>query len=173
MTSSADPVDPPLPVPNVPGADAGARGLPDRSELTLGQRLIGDASAVADIGLRTLVASLVGAAMLPPIAAELVRRSCTDTVRERDNMRFYAELAAEHDPVASFPAPKEPPRIYSRPANPVAEWLAHGRVHNIQFDSSFQPVTQRCATAGAASSATTWCGPSTGATRTVRIRRCA
>ena len=138
MTSSADPVDPPLPVPNVPGADAGARGLPDRSELSLGQRLIVDASAVADIGLRTFVASLVGAAMLPPIAAELVRRS--DTGRERDNMRFYAELAAEHNPVASFPAPQQPPRIFSRPANPVAEWLAHGRVHNIQFDSSFEPV---------------------------------
>jgi pimeloyl-ACP methyl ester carboxylesterase len=138
MTSSADPVDPPLPVPDVPGADAGARGLPDRSELTLGQRLIVDASAVADIGLRTFVASLVGAAMLPPIAAELVRRS--DTARERDNMRFYAELAAERDRVASFPAPQEPPRIYSRPANPVAEWLAHGHVHNIQFDSSFEPV---------------------------------
>ena len=55
-------------------------------------------------------------------------------------MAFYAELAAEHDPVKSFPAPQEPPRIYSRPANPVAEWLAHGRVHNIQFDSSFEPV---------------------------------
>ena len=138
MTSSADPVDPPLPVPNVPGADAGARGLPDRSELSMSQRLIVDASAVADIGLRTFVASLVGAAMLPPIAAELVRRP--DTARERDNMAFYAELAAEHDPVKSFPAPQEPPRIYSRPANPVAEWLAHGRVHNIQFDSTFEPV---------------------------------
>jgi pimeloyl-ACP methyl ester carboxylesterase len=138
MTSSADPVDPPIPVPNVPGADAGARGLPDRSELTLGQRLIVDASAAADIGLRTFVATIVGAAMLPPIAAELVRGS--GTAGEHRKMRFYAELAAEHDSVKSFPAPTEPPRIYSRPANPVAEWIAHGRVHNIQFDSSFVPI---------------------------------
>lgn len=138
MTSSADPVDPPVPVPNVPGADAGARGLPDRSELTARQRLIVDASAIADIGLRTFVASLVGAAMIPPIAAEMIRRS--DSAGERAKMRFYADLAAEHDPVKSFPAPAEPPRIYSRPANPVAEWIAHGQVHNIQFDSSFEPV---------------------------------
>jgi pimeloyl-ACP methyl ester carboxylesterase len=139
MTSSADPVDPPVPVPNVPGADADARGLPDRSELTAGQRLIVDVSAAADIGLRTFVASLVGVAMLPPIAAELIRRS--DSTKERAKMRFYAELATEHDPVKSFPAPQEPPRIYSRPANPVAEWIAHGRVHTIQFDSSFEPVS--------------------------------
>ncbi|MDT5093039.1 MAG: hypothetical protein QOH60_2402 [Mycobacterium sp.] len=138
MTSSADPIDPPVPVPNVPGADADARGLPDRSDLSLGQRLIVDASAAADIGLRTFVASLVGAAMLPPIAAELIRGS--DTKGERDKMRFYADLAAEHDPVKSFPAPQQPPRISSRPANPIAEWIAHGRVSNIHFDSSFEPV---------------------------------
>ena len=138
MTSSADPVDPPLPVPNVPGADAGAHGLPDRSELSFGQRLIVDASAAADIGLRTFVASIVAAAMSPPIAAELIRPS--GSTGERDRMRFYAELAAEHDPVKSFPAPPEPPRVYSRPANPLAEWIAHGRVHNIRFDSSFEAI---------------------------------
>ena len=55
-------------------------------------------------------------------------------------MRFYAELAAEHDPVKSFPAPTEPPRVYSRSANPLAEWIAHGRVHNIRFDSSFEAI---------------------------------
>jgi pimeloyl-ACP methyl ester carboxylesterase len=138
MTSRADPVDPPVPVPNVPGADAGAHGLPDRSELSFGQRLIVDASAAADIGLRTFVASIVAAAMLPPIAAELIRHS--GSARERDRMRFYAELAAEHDPVKSFPAPTEPPRVYSRPAGPLAEWIAHGRVHNIRFDSSFEAI---------------------------------
>jgi pimeloyl-ACP methyl ester carboxylesterase len=138
MTSSADPVDPPVPVPNVPGADAGVHGLPDRSELSLGQRLIVDASAAADIGLRTFVASILSAAMLPPIAAELIRPS--GSTGERDRMRFYAELAAEHDPVKSFPAPTEPPRVYSRPANPLAEWIAHGRVHNIRFESSFEAV---------------------------------
>jgi pimeloyl-ACP methyl ester carboxylesterase len=138
MTSSADPVNPPVPVPNVPGADAGARGLPQRSELSPSQRLIVDLSAAADIGLRTFVASIVGAAMLPPIVAELVRSP--GTAGERRKMGFYTELAAEHDPVKSFPAPKQPPRVHSRPANPVAEWIAHGRVRNIAFDSSFEPI---------------------------------
>src|SRR6202035_734631 len=67
MTSSADPVDPPVPVPNVPGADAGVHGLPDRSELSLGQRLIVDASAAADIGLRTVVAAVFLAAVVAPV----------------------------------------------------------------------------------------------------------
>ena len=40
----------------------------------------------------------------------------------------------------SFPAPTEVPRISSRPANPVAEWMANGRVHNIRFNSSFEAV---------------------------------
>jgi pimeloyl-ACP methyl ester carboxylesterase len=138
MESSADPVDLPVPIPNVPGADADLRGLPDRSELTWQQRLTVDASAIADLGLRTFVASIIGAAMIPPIAATLLRRSSTR--REHDNLRFYAELAAAKDPTLSFPAPTETPRVYSRPANPVAEWIANGRVHNIKFDSSFEAI---------------------------------
>jgi pimeloyl-ACP methyl ester carboxylesterase len=137
MTSRADPVDPPVPVPNIAGADA-PHGLPDRSELTWRQRLIVDASAIADIGLRTFVASMVGAAMIPPIGATLMRRSSTR--REHESMEFYAELAALKDPAVSFPAPTEVPRIYSRPANPLAEWIANGRVHNIKFNSSFEPI---------------------------------
>ena len=98
--STVDP-DTPIPVPDIPGADVGARGLPDRSELTLSQRAIVDASAVADIGLRTAIASLVGAAMLPPVLTGLVRRS--DLERERKNLAFYAELAAARDPTVSLP----------------------------------------------------------------------
>jgi esterase/lipase len=127
-----------VPLPNVPGADAGAGGLPDSRDLTPRQRLIVDSSALADLGLRTAVASLIGAAMIPTIGATLLRRSATR--RDRNNLRFYAELAAAHDPALSFPAPAAPPRIYSRPANPVAEWLANGRVHNIKFNSSFEAV---------------------------------
>ena len=57
--SDAAPVDPPIPVPDVPGADATARGLPRRIDLTLRQRLIVDASAMADVALRTGIASLI------------------------------------------------------------------------------------------------------------------
>ena len=131
-------MDPPIPIPDVAGADASARGLPRRVDLTWEQRLVVDASAVADLGLRTAIASLVGAAMLPRVAGAALRRN--DSRAERDALAFYAELAAAKDPELSFPAPTEPPRVASRPANPVAEWTAHGRVRNIQFKSSFSAV---------------------------------
>jgi pimeloyl-ACP methyl ester carboxylesterase len=138
MTSNVAPVDPPIPVPDIPGADAGSRGLPDRADLSRRQRLIVDSSAIADIGLRTAIASLCGAAMLPPLAKAALGRS--DLGGDRDNLGFYAELAAEQDAALSFPAPTSVPRISSRPANPVAEWIAHGNVHNIKFASSFEAV---------------------------------
>ncbi|MGV0743707.1 alpha/beta hydrolase family protein [Mycolicibacterium sp. XJ870] len=136
--SSIDPVDPPIPIPDVQGADAGSRGLPRRVDLTVRQRAIVDASAAADIALRTGVASIVAAAMLPRTLTSIVRPSGSRT--EHEHMRFYAELATAQDPEVSFPAPTEPPRVSSRPANPIAEWIAHGRVENIRFSSSFTAV---------------------------------
>jgi pimeloyl-ACP methyl ester carboxylesterase len=130
--------DIPIPVPDIPGADVGPQGLPDRSELTLLQRAVVDGSAIADIGLRTAVASLISAAMLPPLLTGLMRRSDLD--RDRNNLTFYAELAAEQDRAVSFPAPTAPPRVQSRPANPVANYIAHGNVEHIQFSSSFEAV---------------------------------
>jgi pimeloyl-ACP methyl ester carboxylesterase len=127
-----------LPIPDVAGADATIGGLPRRVDLTVRQKLIVDASAVADLGLRTAIASLVGAAMLPRVAGMLLQ-AC-DSRSEREAMRFYAELGAAKDPELSFPAPKEPPRVSSRPANPIAEWTAHGRVNDIRFKSSFEAV---------------------------------
>lgn len=138
MTSDTTPIDPPLPVLDVAGADAGPRGLPDRSELTAKQRAVVDASAFADLGLRTFVASMVGAAMVPAVLRTALDRG--EPGRERDNLRFYAELAAEHDPALSFPAPVEPPRIWSRAANPVAQHIARGTVENIAFTSSFEAI---------------------------------
>jgi pimeloyl-ACP methyl ester carboxylesterase len=136
--SDATPVDPPIPVPDVPGADATARGLPRRVDLTLRQRLIVDSSAVADIGLRTAIASLIGATMVPSVLATALRRS--DARAELDHLRFYAELASTRDPELAFPAPTGAPRISSRAANPIAEWVAKGQVHNIRFNSSFEAV---------------------------------
>jgi pimeloyl-ACP methyl ester carboxylesterase len=136
--SDTAPVDPPLPVPDVPGADATARGLPRRVDLTLRQRLIVDSSALADVALRTAIASLLSATMVPQVVGTVLRRS--ESRAEHDHLRFYAELASAKDPELSFPAPTSVPRIASRPANPIAEWLARGSVHNIRFDSSFEAV---------------------------------
>lgn len=138
MTPEASSIHPPLPVPDVAGADADIRGLPDRSELSMQQRLIVDVSAMADIGLRTAVASMVGVAMIPPVLASVAHRD--HSRREHDSLRFYAELAAEHDPALSFPAPTVLPRISSRRANPVSEFIARGAVENIAFTSSFEAV---------------------------------
>jgi pimeloyl-ACP methyl ester carboxylesterase len=136
--SDAAPVDPPIPVPDVPGADATARGLPRRIDLTLRQRLIVDSSALADVALRTGIASLLSAAMVPGVLGTALRRS--ESRAERDSLRFYAELASAQDPALSFPAPTDAPRISSRPASPIAEWMAKGQVHNIRFNSSFLAV---------------------------------
>ncbi|MBX5487557.1 MAG: alpha/beta fold hydrolase [Mycolicibacterium hassiacum] len=142
MTSSdSTPVEPPIPVPDVPGADATARGLPRRAELTLWQRLIVDSSAVADIALRTSIASLLAATMLPGMLPAVVPGLRGNRSRdEREQLRFYAELAATQDPTASFPAPRTPPRVSSRPANPIAERIAGGHVYNIRFATSFEAV---------------------------------
>ena len=136
--SDAAPVDPPIPVPDVAGADASVRGLPRRVDLTLRQRLIVDSSAVADIALRTAIASLLSVTMMPALLGSALRRS--ESRAEADHLRFYAELGQAQDPALSFPAPTDVPRVSSRPANPVAEWMAKGRVHNIRFTSSFEAV---------------------------------
>ena len=132
------PVQPPIPIPDVPGGDAAARGLPRRAELTLPQRALVDASAAADVALRTAVASIVATSMIPTTVTSMLRPSVART--EHDHMRFYAELADARDPEVSFPAPTAPPRVATRGANPLAESIAHGRVDNIRFDSSFTAV---------------------------------
>lgn len=130
-------MDPPLPVPDVPGADASVRGLPRRADLTLRQRLIVDSSAVADIALRTAIASLLATTMLPTLVGGLRGGRAR---AEQDQLRFYSELASAKDPALSFPTPTAPPRVSTRPAGPVAQWIAKGNVHNIRFDSGFEAV---------------------------------
>lgn len=134
---TADP-EVPIPLPDVPGADAGTEGLPNRANLTAWQRAIVDSSAFADIGLRTAVATVVGAAVLPTVAGTLIRRAEART--ERDNIAFYADLAARRNASLSFPAPDMVPRVRSRPANPLAEYIARGRVDNNSFMSTFEPI---------------------------------
>jgi dienelactone hydrolase len=139
-TPNAKPIDPPIPLPDLPGADvpAGADGLPRRSALSARQRLVVDASAVSDIMLRTSVASVLATTAAPAVIATNIRHAKSGS--ERGNLAFYADLAAEHDPVKSFPAPTEPPRVTSRRANPLAEWIARGTVDSIEFPSTFTAI---------------------------------
>jgi len=126
-----------MPVPDVPGADVptGAEGLPPRSALSPRQRVVVEASAISDLALRTAIASVLSATVAPAVIATSVRSGS-----ERDTLRFYAELGAERDPAKSFPARSELPRVSSRPANRLAEWVAHGTVDNISFPSSFRAI---------------------------------
>lgn len=130
------PVELPIPVPDIPGADADPSGLPRRSELTRLQRTVVDCSAVADIGLRTGISTMVSAAMLPTIVGSTLR----GWDEERESLSFYAELAGRQDASLSFPAPTGVPQVSSRTANPIAEYIAHGHVHNLSFASSFEPI---------------------------------
>lgn len=139
MAHDTDPIDPPFAVADVPGADVppGAGGLPRRSALSPRQRLVVEASSLGDLALRTSVASLIAATVTPVVLASNLRRT---TGSEREDLAFYAELAAEHDPARSFPAPTEPPRVSARPGGRRAERLARGVVEDISFRSSFTAV---------------------------------
>ncbi|OBI97714.1 peptidase [Mycobacterium alsense] len=137
MTPDSDPVGTPVRIPDVPGADvpSGAEGLPPRSVLSPRQRMVVEAAAISDLALRTAVASVLTTTVTPAVIANSVRSGS-----ERDSLRFYADLGAERDPAKSFPQPTEPPEVSSRPANRLAEWIAHGTVDNISFPSSFRAI---------------------------------
>ncbi len=99
-TFTADAIGPPVPIPDVPGADAGAEGLPSRSVLSARQRILVESSAIADVALRTAVASVLSATVTPAVVANALRH--VNEGSERSNLNFYAELAAAHDPAKSF-----------------------------------------------------------------------
>lgn len=137
-TFTADAIGPPVPIPDVPGADAGAEGLPSRSVLSARQRILVESSAIADVALRTAVAPVLSATVTPAVVANALRH--VNEGSERSNLNFYAELAAAHDPAKSFPAPTELPKVTSRPASPLTEWVARGTVDNIAFASGFRAI---------------------------------
>jgi len=100
--------------------------------------MVVDASAIGDLALRTWVASVLATTVTPAVLINSVRH--TRSGSERGNLSFYAELAAEQDPAKSFPPPTVLPRVSSRPAGPLAQWIARGTVDNISFASSFTAI---------------------------------
>ena len=75
--------------------------------------------------------------MLPTVAATLRRPESRAEQRAAAVLRGAGRREGSR-PV--LPGAAEPPRVSSRPANPVAEWIAHGNVHDIRFKSSFEAV---------------------------------
>ena len=115
-----------------------ADGLPPRSALSPRQRMVVQASEIGDLALRTWVSSVLATTVAPSVVATSLRDPRSGA--ERSDLAFYAELAAARDPVKSFPAPTELPRVSSRPASQRAERLARGRVDDISFTSSFTAI---------------------------------
>jgi pimeloyl-ACP methyl ester carboxylesterase len=97
-----------------------------------------DSSAIADVGLRTAISTVVGAAVAPTILTTAVRRG--DARRERDNINFYVDLAKQKNAAQSFPTPTTIPSVSTRAANPIAEYIARSHVHNGSFQSDFEPI---------------------------------
>lgn len=121
-------------VPNVPGDDATASGLPAPGDLSLRDRVVVEVSAAADVVVRTAASTLLAATVTPFSVGRTVAR------RERDNLGFYAELGALHDPERSFPRPTSMPTVRRKRANHVAQAVANGPVEALAFDSPFEAV---------------------------------
>ena len=135
---------PTSPAPTRPRADCRAAPISPAQ-----QRLIVDSSAVADLGLRTAIASLIAPTMLPTVR----RRRCggLESRAERGALRFYAELAAAKDPALSFPAPDGAAagRRRVRPTrSPNGSHTATCATSGSTAAS--RPSTPRCATSAAA-----------------------
>ncbi|MHB1533322.1 MAG: alpha/beta hydrolase family protein [Acidimicrobiales bacterium] len=121
--------------PVTAGRDAHpGEGLPRRSELPLATRLVVHSSAAFDVCLRTAAASLVAASFAPLIVNPGFSR------RERGDLRFYAELAAQRDTARSFPEPPSRPAIRARKAGPLSFRFAEGHVDLLRFDSPFETI---------------------------------
>ena len=121
-----------------------ASGLPGRSELGLRTRAVVDASAVADIGLRTLAASMVTASMVPLALSRRRLRA------ERAALDFYGELAAAGDVTRSFPAPEGPYEVRARRVRALPLRGQQGTVELLTFESRFETVNPAMRTAYAA-----------------------
>ncbi len=109
-------------------------GLPERDELSLRTRAVVEASALADIGLRTLAASMVTASMVP---LALSRRRLRE---ERAALDFYGELTDAADVTRSFPAPVGPHVVRARRVSPLPLRGQQGRVDLLSFESRFEAV---------------------------------
>ncbi len=109
-------------------------GLPERDELGLRTRAVVEASAVADIGLRTLAASMVTASMVPMALSRKRLRA------ERDALAFYGELTDARDVTRSFPAPDGPHEIRARRVRALPLRGQAGTVELLSFESRFEAV---------------------------------
>jgi pimeloyl-ACP methyl ester carboxylesterase len=109
-------------------------GLPVPGSLSLRTRAVVEASALADIGLRTLAASMVTASVLPLALSPWRLRA------ERRALEWYRELTAERDVERSFPAPRGEHPVRTRRVSPIPLGGQQGSVELLSFESGFEAV---------------------------------
>lgn len=109
-------------------------GLPEKGELSLRTRAIVEASAVADVGLRTLAASMVTASALPFAFSPARLR------KERRDLEGYHELVRAKDVARSFPAPDPDHPVRTRRVSPIPLRGQQGKVELLSFESRFEAV---------------------------------
>jgi pimeloyl-ACP methyl ester carboxylesterase len=93
-----------------------------------------ETAALADVGLRTAVASLVTMTVAPLALRPGRLRS------ESELLEFYADLADDGDATRTFPAPDGPCRVHATPVAPLPLSRRRGRVELLRFESAFEPL---------------------------------
>lgn len=116
------------------GDDQRASGIPSRAELSLVTQATVGVSAAADIGLRTMAASIVAGTLAP--LGVLPGRLDVDLAE----LDFYAELADAADADRSFPRPLPGHRVQATRAARLPNRLHGARVESLRFESSFKAV---------------------------------
>lgn len=116
------------------GDDRRASGIPACHELDLPTRATVAVAGLADLGLRTFAASIVGATLVP--LGLLPGRLDVD-VAELD---FYCRLAQAADSERSFPAPGPGHRVQATRARRLPNRLHGARVETLRFESRFTAV---------------------------------
>jgi hypothetical protein len=116
------------------GDDQRASGIPACRELGLVTQATVGAAAVADIGLRTMAASIVGATLAP--LGLLPGRLDVDLAE----LAFYVALADAADSERSFPRPGPGHRVQATRAARLPNRLHGARVESLRFESRFTAV---------------------------------
>lgn len=123
------------------GDDRRASGIPSCRELSLATQATVGISAVADIGLRTMAASIVGATLAP--IGLLPGRLDVDMAE----LEFYVALADVADADRSFPRPGPGHRVQATRAARLPTRLHGARVESLRFESRFSALNPAVRTA--------------------------
>lgn len=116
------------------GIDPGP-GLPAAGDLGLVNRMVYEGTVGFDMVLRTGLASVLTAAMVPTIVRQ-------DRAREARRLAFYEDLAADRDPSAVFhaPDPATARRVKVHRGAPGLPRLDGGHAELLRFRSPFVPL---------------------------------